>query len=172
MKNRLEKLKWVFVICLLLLAYPDYGQDIEKGINNLKSFQWKNLFKDGIKISGGITANHIYYQAWGIADRQVPLNFLYTGNMTVDVLGKIRMPVQFSFSNQNFNFQHPFNPGYRFGQPFNRLVLKPTYKGITLHIGTCALSFSPYTLAHRYNGIGLEYKPKKGVFYGALCLVH
>ncbi|AFK05705.1 hypothetical protein Emtol_0075 (plasmid) [Emticicia oligotrophica DSM 17448] len=148
------------------------AQDLEK----LKNFRVKDLFNGGIKVNGGITANHSYYNAWGIADRQVPLNFLYSGNLTLDILGKIKMPVQFSFSNQNVQFAHPFDRNYRFTQPFNRLVLKPTYKGWTLHIGTCALNFSPYTLAaHRYDGIGVEYKPKskdasKAQFYVSLML--
>lgn len=159
----------VFVVIGL---QKSHAQDLEK----LKNFRVKDLFNGGIKVNGGITANHTYYNAWGIAERQVPLNFLYSGNLTLDILGKIKMPVQFSFSNQNVQFAHPFDKRYRFTQPFNRLVLKPTYKGWTLHIGTCALNFSPYTLAaHRYDGIGVEYKPKskgatKAQFYGSLML--
>ncbi len=166
----------VFVATVL---QKSHAQDLEK----LKNFRVKDLFNGGIKVNGGITANHTYYNAWGIADRQVPLNFLYSGNLTLDILGKIKMPVQFSFSNQNVRFAHPFDRNYRwaasrFTQPFNRLVLKPTYKAWTLHIGTCALNFSPYTLAaHRYDGIGVEYKPKgkdatKAQFYGGLMLGH
>lgn len=181
MKKTVIILKITF-FCLFFGLYNSHAQDLEK----LKTFRVKDLFNGGIKVNGGITANHTYYNAWGIEDRQVPLNFLYSGNLTLDILGKIKMPVQFSFSNQNvqwaaFRFAHPFDKNYRwaasrFAQPFNRLVLKPTYKGWTLHIGTCALNFSPYTLAaHRYDGIGVEYKPKgkdatKAQFYGSLML--
>ncbi|MCU0324558.1 MAG: hypothetical protein MUF45_04820 [Spirosomaceae bacterium] len=148
-----------------------HGQDIEKGIKDIKQFKLKTFLKEGLQVSGGISANHTYYQAWGIAGRQIPLNFLYTGNLNVSILNKLRMPVQFSLSNQDFKFNHPFNPNYRFAQPFNRLVLKPTYKSFTLHIGTCALNFSPYTLAaHRYNGFGFEYKPKQKAFYAGFML--
>jgi len=177
----MKKTLFNIVLFVIFGLQKSHAQDLEKGLQDLKSFKLKNLFKEGIKVSGGITANHTYYNAWGIADRQVPLNFLYSGNLTLDILGKIKMPVQFSFSNQNINFSNPFNNNYRsaasrFAQPFNRLVLKPTYKGWTLHIGTCALNFSPYTLAaHRYDGIGVEYKPKgkdatKAQFYGSLML--
>lgn len=180
MKNK-NILLQIILLCLVFRLNKSHAQDLEKSLQDLKSFKLKNLLKEGIKVSGGVTANQTYYNAWGIADRQVPLNFLYSGNMTLDILGKIKMPVQFSFSNQNINFTNPFSNNYRlaasrFAQPFNRLVLKPTYKGFTLHIGTCALSFSPYTLAaHRYDGIGLEYKPKgkdatKAQFYGSLML--
>lgn len=171
MKHKL--ILFLFVVLNSLIGGGGaFAQDLEK----LKNFRVKDLFNGGIKVNGGITANHTYYNAWGIADRQVPLNFLYSGNLTLDILGKIKMPLQFSFSNQNINFSNPFNNNYRFTQPFNRLVLKPTYKGWTLHIGTCALNFSPYTLAaHRYDGIGVEYKPKgkdatKAQFYGSLML--
>ncbi|WP_435357994.1 hypothetical protein [Emticicia sp. SJ17W-69] len=161
------KRRFILLNILILLVFgfrESHAQD-------LKNFKLKNLFDRGIKVSGGVTANQTYYNAWGIADRQVPINFLYSGNLTLDILGKIKMPVLFSFSNQNITFTHPFNSNYRFAQPFNRLVLKPTYKSFTLHIGTCALNFSPYTLAaHRYDGIGLEYKPKKGAFYGSFML--
>lgn len=159
------------VLFIVFGLQKSHAQDVEKGLKDLKSFKLKRLFDGGIKVTGGITANQTYYNAWGIADRQVPINFLYSGNLTLDILGKIKMPVQFSLSNQNINFSNPFNSRYRFSQPFNRLVLKPTYKGLTLHIGTCALNFSPYTLAaHRYDGIGLEYKPKGKLFYGGLML--
>lgn len=161
------KKRFILLNILILLVFGFR----ESHAQNLENFKLKNLFDGGIKVSGGITANQIYYNAWGIADRQVPINFLYSGNLTLDILGKIKMPVQFSFSNQNITFTHPFNSNYRFAQPFNRLVLKPTYKSFTLHIGTCALNFSPYTLAaHRYDGIGVEYKPKNRAFYGSFML--
>lgn len=120
----------------------------------------------GVTVGGMISANHIYYNASGIPDRNIPFNFLYAGQLSVNLFDKIKMPVSFSFSNQNINFSHPFDRRYRFAQPFNRLVLKPTYKGLTLHLGTAALNFSPYTLAgHRFDGVGLEYKPKNLPFF-------
>lgn len=154
------------ILCTMLLSLVTHrvlGQDL----GNLKNYTPKNLLKGkGVTIGGMIGANHTYYQATGIPNRAVPLNFLYSGNLNVDILGKIKMPVTFSFSNQNINFTNPFDKQYRFAQPFNRLVLKPTYKGLTLHLGTAALTFSPYTLAgHRFDGVGVEYKPKKLPFY-------
>jgi hypothetical protein len=122
----------------------------------------------GITVGGMLGANHTYYNATGIPNRNIPFNFLYTGNLSVTLFDKIKMPVAFSFSNQNINFSHPFDRNYRFAQPFNRLILKPTYKGLTLHLGTAALNFSPYTLAgHRFDGVGIEYKPKNQPFYVA-----
>jgi len=134
--------------------------------------QIKNPVKGkAVSVTGMIGANHTYYSATGIPNRTLPLNFLYTGNLTANLFGKIRMPVSFSVSNQNINFSHPFDRNYRFAQPFNRLILKPTYKGLTLHLGTASMSFSPYTLSgHRFDGIGLEYKPRNKPFYiGAMA---
>ncbi len=129
------------------------------------------LLKKGITVSGSITGNHVFYEATGIPRRAVPLNILYTGNVTVDILGKIKMPVSFSLSNQSVNFSHPFDQNYRFQQPFNRLLLKPTYKGFTLHIGTAAMTFSPFTLSgHRFEGLGMEYKNPKKPFYAGFMM--
>lgn len=136
----------------------------------------KKLLKKGISVTGAITGNHVYYDATGIPNRTVPVNIMYAGNLTVDILGKIKMPVSFSLSNQSINwaafrFSHPFDQNYQFRQPFNRLLLKPTYKGFTLHIGTAAMTFSPFTLAgHRFEGLGLEYKNPKKPFYAGVMV--
>lgn len=137
----------------------------------MQSLAPKNLLQKGVSLTGMLAGNHVYYAADGIPNRTVPFNVLYTGNLSVDILGKIKMPVSFSFSNQTVQFAHPFDRAYQFRQPFNRLLLKPTYKGFTLQVGTCAMQFSPYTVAgHRYDGIGLEYKNPKKSFYGSLMV--
>jgi hypothetical protein len=160
---------------LIFIAGPAINlraQDLEK-LKDLKDAPIE-LLKKGIKISGMAGANFVYYNASGIDNRNIPFNTLFTGNLNVDLFGKIKMPVSFSLSNQNINWSHPFDRRYQFMQPFNRFVLKPTYKGFTLHAGVCSLNFSPYTLAgHRYDGVGLEYKPKDkpffiGIMYGNL----
>lgn len=151
------------IYILLATLFISYNADAQIIPNPLKG--------KGISVGGMISANHIYYSASGIPDRNIPFNVLYSGNLAVNIFDKIKMPVSFSLSNQNINFSHPFDKKYRFAQPFNRMVLKPTYKGLTLHLGTVALNFSPYTLAgHRFDGVGLEYKPKgKPFFVGAMA---
>lgn len=155
----------LFVLTFLApCAVALQAQDLEK-LKDLKNVPGEML-KKGIKISGMAGANLVYYNASGIDNRNLPFNALFTGNLSVDLFGKVKMPVTFSLSNQNINWSHPFDKKYQFMQPFNRFVFKPTYKGFTLHAGVCSLNFSPYTLAgHRYDGVGLEYKPKDKPFY-------
>jgi hypothetical protein len=159
----------------LVLPLTMAGQDLEK-IKDLKNVSAKDALKKGIKVSGMAGANFVYYNANGIEGgpayrRNIPFNTLFTGNLNVDLFGKIKMPVMFSLSNQNINWSHPFDKKHQFMQPFNRFVFKPTYKGFTLHAGVVSLNFSPFTLAgHRYDGVGLEYKPKEKPFYFGLML--
>jgi hypothetical protein len=158
---------------LLVLMIPTttvLAQDLEK-LKDLKNISARDVLKKGIKVTGMAGANFVYYSANGIEGRNIPFNTLFTGNLNVDLFGKIKMPVMFSLSNQNINWSHPFDKRYQFIQPFNRFVFKPTYKGLTLHVGVCALNFSPYTLAgHRYEGVGLEFRPKEKPFFIALML--
>lgn len=157
----------IFIRPLIVLAFAAGGVCAQTALPSALSP--KKLLAQGITLSGMLSGNHVYYSAAGIPGRTVPFNVLYTGNLAVNLFGKINMPVSFSVSNQTFQFSHPFDRSYRFRQPFNRLLLKPTYKGFTLHLGTCALQFSPYTLAgHRYQGIGLEYKNPQKPFYAGL----
>lgn len=154
------------IVLLLFLGFSQnslQAQDLEK----LKDLTPKKLLKGkGIDISGMVAANHVFYNATGIPNRNIPVNILYTGSLNLNIFDKIKMPVSFSFSNQNINFAYPFNKDYRFAQPFNRFVLKPRYKSLTLHLGTASMNFSPYTLAgHRFEGIGVEFKPKSKPFY-------
>ncbi|GAB4054577.1 TonB-dependent receptor [Spirosoma litoris] len=171
-------------ICLglLSLSFQSSAQAVDSLVNQLTKNPMDNLKKlvpkPSIGLSGMITGNHLYYHASGIPDRNVPLNILYTGNLTADLFGKIKMPISFSFSNQALNNSgvNVGNPLAQFGanpfrQPFNRLQLRPTYKGFTAQLGTCALQFSPYTLAgRRYDGIGLTYKSASSPFFAGFML--
>ena len=159
----------------MLFSGPALSQDLEK-LKDIKNIKPKEVLKKGIKITGMAGANFVYYNANGIesgpaAGRNIPFNTLFTGNLNVDLFGKIKMPVMFSLSNQNVNWSHPFDKKYQFIQPFNRFVFKPTYKGFTLSAGVCSMNFSPYTLAgHRYDGVGLEYRPKDKPYYIGIML--
>ena len=156
MKKHLLTWSLLFITC-----FGSFSQDLEKlNLKDLKKkLSPKEFLKKGIKVSGSISGNHVFYTATGIPNRAVPIDILYQGNLNVSLFGKVNMPVSFSLSNQNINFKSLFDQRYNFAQPFNRFVLKPTYKGFTLQVGTCALNFSPLTLAgHRYDGVGLEYK--------------
>lgn len=155
------------LVLLVTLIQVAKSQDLEK----LAKLKPKDLLKGkGLSISGSVTANNRYYMPKGIPNRQVNYQYIYSGRLVVDLFGKIKMPVSFSFTNQKATFAAASLRGILpVAQPFNRLSFKPTYKGSTLHLGTCALTFSPFSLAgFRYNGVGYEYKSKKFPVYGGL----
>ena len=155
----------------LLFLYSNftYTQSLEdlKKLKNPK----KLVSGKGISIKGSLSTNQVYYHSFNIENRRIPYTYLYTGNLNFNFFGKINMPFQYSFVNQNATFSNPLTKNIRIAQPFNRFVLKPTYKGITLHTGTIALNYSPYTLAsHRTNGVGLTYKSNKKPYYGGFMI--
>lgn len=156
------------LLTLLFMGYTALSaQDLEQ-LKDVKQLASETL-KKGISVNGMAGANLVYYRAGGIEGRNIPFNTLLTGNLQVDLFGKVNMPVTFSLSNQNINWSHPFDKRHRFIQPFNRVMLRPTYKDFTLHAGTGSMTFSPFTLAgHRFDGAGLEYKPKNKPFYAGV----
>lgn len=174
-------MKYFFTIVILfeiLFSSNAIGQDIDRALKDAKNFKAKSLIpKNSLSITGGLSAQQIFYRSWGIENRQFPFNYNYSGNLNVSVLGKINIPVSFNFINQNATFNQGFGDAFsdiwnrrqRFAQPFNRFSFRPTYKGITLHLGTCALNYSPYSVAnHRFDGAAVEYKSENQPIYGSV----
>ncbi|RAV97628.1 porin family protein [Pseudochryseolinea flava] len=113
-------------------------------------------------VSGGISANQIFYKASGIDSRRDPYSYYVSGNVNFGLYGW-SVPLSFSYSNQNFSYQ----------QPFNQYSLHPTYKWITGHVGYTSMTFSPYTLSgHVFLGVGIDATPtgklKISAMYGRL----
>ncbi len=103
-----------------------------------------------LRYNGGVAANAVYYD--GTANRQ-DLTYFLTGNLNFNIAGVYNIPLSFTYSNQDFNFQNPFK--------FNRLSLHPSYKWATAHIGDVNMTFSPYTLAgHQFTGGGFDLNPE------------
>ena len=101
------------------------------------------------KVNGQISANSVYYNANQNVNRE-PFTYFLQGMLNVSVFS-FSMPIEYSFSNQgqNLDYELPFN--------YNTLSLHPSYKGITAHIGTVNMSFSPYTMnGHQFTGGGLD----------------
>ena len=140
----------VFIICIFSY-FLGYAQDLEQiGV------------KKGIKATGGVSANQVFYYSDGINARRDPYNYFLTGNVNLSLYG-ISLPFSFSFSNQRFGY----------GQPFNILGVSPKYKWVTAHLGWRSMTFSPYTLnGHSFLGAGLEIEPvkkwKTSLMYGRL----
>lgn len=101
-------------------------------------------------MSGGISANQIFYSASGIDARRDPYSYFLSGNVNFNLYGW-SIPLSFNYSNQNVSFQ----------QPFNQYSIHPTYKWITGHFGYTSMSFSQYTASgHIFLGGGIDVAPE------------
>ncbi len=118
--------------------------------------------KDQLKVTGGISTNQVYYDAFGSDQRRDPYSYFLSGNVNFSLYGW-NVPFSYTYSNQNSSFQ----------QPFNQYSLHPYYKWIRAHIGYISMTFSPYTLSgHLFYGGGVELTPgdkfKIEMMYGRL----
>lgn len=105
--------------------------------------------RDAVVISGGISAQSVFYGRDGIAARRSPFSYTLNGAVTAD-LYDLSLPFSFTVGEQERGFS----------QPFNQFGVSPRYKWITGHIGYRNLTFSPYTLAgHQILGAGVELSP-------------
>lgn len=130
----------ILLLMTWLSAIPVAAQDIST-IATQKPFA----------VSGALDMRLIGYQSKGIPARRSPLSWVISGSPTISLYG-IRIPVSFTFSEQERSFS----------QPFNQFGLSPKYKWATLHAGYRNISFSPYTLAgHTMLGAGIELNPGK-----------
>jgi len=103
-------------------------------------------------LGGGISSNGVFYNSNQALGRQ-PFTYFLQGNLNISFY-QFSMPISYSYSNQGqqLNYNLPFN--------INRLSLHPKYKWVQGHIGSVAMSFSPYTLnGHQFTGGGVELTP-------------
>lgn len=155
-----------YVLYAFFIASHCQAQDVEA---LLKAKPKAILQGKGISMQGSINFMTRYYSPFDIIDRQVASSYILTGQLTIDLFGKVKMPMSFMYSDYSKTVMSGLEtPSVgALLPPLNRLSLRPTYKGHTLFLGTNALNFSAYTLAgHRFDGIGYEYKSKKQPIYG------
>ena len=141
---------------LLILFFTSafiVGNAQEVDLENLGKRTKEELKKNPFKISGGISANSVFYNSNVYSGRE-PFTYFLNGNLNLG-LYKWTMPISYSFTNQGSNL------GYQVPFKFNRLSIAPKYKWVKAYIGDANMSFSPYT----YNGLlftgaGLELTPK------------
>lgn len=126
----------------------------------------KEQFGQGkpIRVGGGLAANAIGYTGNGGYGRN-PFSYFVNGNVTFHIYGLVSLPFSFTLSNLSGNYTYPIPP--------NRLSVHPSYKWITGHAGTFAMTFSPYTLnGYLFTGGGADLEPqgpvKASVVYGRL----
>lgn len=111
-----------------------------------------------LKVGGGVNLTSVAYGASGIESRRDPFSYFLNGNVNFDFYG-VSVPLSFSYSNQDVNFQ----------QPFNQFSMSPTYKNITGHLGYSSMNFSKYTLAgHIFFGGGVEVRDLKNFEVSAM----
>lgn len=103
-------------------------------------------------VSGGLGANTVFTA--GLPGSYPNLSYFLSGNLNLNFLGTINVPLSFNYSSRRVEFSQ--------GYSFNQLSLNPTYKWVTAHIGTNYMTFSPYTLnGHQFVGAGVELTPGK-----------
>lgn len=114
-----------------------------------------------LKINGGINANTVYNSVQ--APNMPNWSYFLSGNINF-AYNNINIPVSINYSNRKFTYSQPFS--------FNFLTFRPSYKWASAEIGTCFMSFSPYSLSgHQFRGVGINLKPNKWnveMMYGQL----
>lgn len=116
-----------------------------------------------VQVSGQISANGVYYSTNQEQQAREPFTYFLQGGLNVNIYS-FSIPIFYSFSNQgeDLGYQLPFD--------FNQLSLHPKYKWITGHIGTVAMTFSPYTLSgHQFTGGGVDLSPPGAVKISAMA---
>lgn len=158
-------------ILIFSLQQPAVSQDLQAEAQKLKNLTKlpSQVLQEGIKVSGGVNTLSTFYTTNAVESTgRLPFESILSGNINFDFYGKIKMPFTFTLNSQNINFKSPFDERLRFQNPFNRFQFKPTYKGLTVLMGVNSMTFSPYTLnGHRFDGVGVQFKPKQKPFYAS-----
>lgn len=177
MKKTIHPISPYWLLFILLLGgnvVPIVAQDIEAEAQKLKGLTSlpKKLWEQGIALNGGISSYTTFYQDNSLEPTgRAPFESIWSANMNVNFFGKVQMPFSFTLNSQNVSFKNPFDEKLRYQQPFNRYQFKPTYKSLTVLLGVNSLNFSPNTLAgHRYEGLGIQFKPKKKPYFASFML--
>lgn len=148
------KLYFKILLLPILLVFSYHlkaQQDVD--LENLGKRTKEELKKNPFKISGGISANSIFYGS-NIYSGREPFTYFLNGNLNIGFY-KWTMPISYNLTNQGSNL------GYQIPFKFNRLSLAPKYKWAKAYIGDASMSFSPYTFnGLLFSGAGLELNPK------------
>ena len=143
--------KSILVLFLTSAFLLSKAQDVD--LENLGKKTMEQLKKNPFKISGGISANSVFYNSNVYSGRE-PFTYFLNGNLNLG-LYKWTMPISYSFTNQGSNL------GYQVPFKFNRLSIAPKYKWVKAYIGDANMTFSPYTFnGLMFTGGGLELTPK------------
>lgn len=136
----------VFILSVANLA----AQDVEAILNS-----------DPLKVNGQLSfdqyLNNQFIDSLKFKDQY---SLFLSGRFNAKIYS-IDFPFQFSYTNQQEDFSHPFS--------YNQFGTQPFYKGIKLYLGYNSLTFSPHTLSgHQFCGAGVEVAPKHLPFRGTV----
>lgn len=124
----------------------------EVDLENLGKRTMEELKKNPFKISGGVSANSVFYSS-NVYNGRAPFTYFLNGNLNLG-LYKWSMPISYSLTNQGSQL------GYQVPFKFNRISIAPKYKWIKAYIGDANMTFSPYTFnGLLFTGAGLELNP-------------
>ncbi|MEG1589272.1 hypothetical protein [Chryseobacterium sp.] len=141
------------IALVLLVSVSAFYKAQEVDLENLGKKTKEELKKNPFKISGGISANSVFYSSNVYSGRELFTYFL-NGNLNLG-LYKWSMPISYSLTNQGSQL------GYQVPFKFNRISIAPKYKWIKAYIGDANMTFSPYTFnGLLFTGAGLELTPK------------
>ncbi|MDO3425476.1 hypothetical protein QWT87_11295 [Chryseobacterium sp. APV1] len=141
------------IALLLLISASTFYKAQEVDLENLGKKTKEELKKNPFKISGGISANSVFYNSNVYSGRE-PFTYFLNGNLNLG-LYKWSMPISYSFTNQGSQL------GYQVPFKFNRISIAPKYKWVKAYIGDANMTFSPYTFnGLLFTGAGLELTPK------------
>lgn len=135
-----QRIIWMFFCVGILSSNLLYSQNLE----NLKD-------QDVASFSGSVQFSSQFYRTNQLALSREPLSYVLSGSPTISIYG-ISIPFNFTYSNSDLNYQHPFN---QYG-------IAPSYKWAKALIGYNSVSYSKYVLRGlRIKGVGVELNPGK-----------
>ncbi len=145
------------LLTILLLSALFKNKGISQDLSTIKD-------KEMLTINGNLSVDQMFNpQIWDNTTSRDPYSYFIVGGLNLSLYG-FSMPLNFSYSNQNIGFTHPFT--------FNQFGAQPSYKCVKTYVGYNSVSYSPYTLSgHQFCGFGFELAPPHtpvsvGLVYG------
>ncbi len=128
----------LFLLFVFICSAIQLKAQQEIDLENIGSRTKDILKKNPVRISGGVSANGLFYNS-NVNDSRDNFNYFLNGNLNISV-GNWSLPVSYSLTNQGSKL------GYEVPFKFNRLRISPKYKWLKAHIGDANMNFSSYTL--------------------------
>ena len=133
-------MRFLLFILGILLCIPSNAQDL----GNIKN---SNPFE----LSGNISVGTSFNKTFNRENRRSPFAYYISANPTFSFYG-IQVPISFTYRDQQGSLS----------QPFNRYLINPTYKWVSLHIGNTRIAMNPYVMSGQViKGVGVELTPEK-----------